>query len=219
MNYIDDRDIQACPASSVNFLFLLFVVGYVDIIRFLFNSLLAIMRSLPLAGLILSSQLVVSTLQEIDPIMDMTNLLTSDGSSIMDDILMEDSDLSQPSFNQVPDEFLTSFTDLTAAESESCPMGKKRDGKSCAAPITIEIPNLLNVFGTGGGSDQTDPSSDSDIDIWKLNHLIDPCELRVPYTIHVCCYGELGRPYGVGWESIDKCELGTYSIPPFRLSF
>ena len=163
----------------------------------------------PLASLTLSFQFVFAIRDHTDPTEDTTDLFTLD-SSLMDDMPIEDSDLFEPSFSQVPDQFLTSSAELTAANGESCIVGKKRDGASCSVPLTLEIPNVLDVFGIEDGSDDTGPDAHSDANAWDWKNIVNPCLLEAPYIIHLCCHGPLGAPYGNGWTFLDKCFPGAY---------
>lgn len=168
------------------------------------------MRLLSFACSILSTELIFSTAQPADPTDDTMNLFTLD-SGVVDGMPMEDSDLSKLSFYQVQDQSLTSSAELTASDSESCPAGKKRDGKICTPPINLEIPSLLNVIGIGDGSDETRSKANSDATPWDWNNVVDPCALKSPYITHLCCHGPLGTPYGLGWNFLDQCVIGKYS--------
>lgn len=173
---------------------------------------MVILRLLFLGTLILPSQLVLSTPENPDPTKDTIDLFSLDSSSIIDDTPTDGLDLYELSSYQNPDQLLTPSTELLiAADSESCHASKKeRDGESCAVPITVEIPSLLNnVFGIGGGGDETEPNSDADANAWDWSRVVDPCVLRTPYIIHLCCHGPLGVPYGFGWTFLDKCVVGT----------
>lgn len=177
------------------------------------------MRLHPWASLIfLSFQLVFSISDNTNPTEDTMDLFTLDN-IVMDNIPIEDnSDLFEPTVSQLPDQYLTSSAELTAAGGESCHMGKKRDGSSCAAPFTLETPSLLDVFKIGDESGKTGSDSSSDANTWDWNNVIDPCLLEAPYIIHLCCHGKLGPRYGAGWAFIDKCVTGEY-LPIHPISF
>lgn len=168
------------------------------------------MRPCPWVSLfLLSCQLVFSAPDNTDPIEDTTDLFTMD-SSFMDQMPIDNSDLSLPTFFQDSDQFHASFADLTAAEGKSCPVGKKRDGPSCGATPTLETPSLLDIFGIGDGSDKTGSDSIPDADIWDRNNF-DPCTSKAPYIHHLCCYGSLGPPFGLYYQYIDACIPGASS--------
>lgn len=159
----------------------------------------------------LSFQLVFSIPDHTDPTEDTTDLFTLDN-SLLDDMPIEDSDLFELSFSQDSDQFLMSSPELTAADGGSCTVGKKRDGASCSVPLTLEIPNVLDVFGIGDGSDDTGPDSRSDANTWDWSNIVNPCRLEAPYIIHLCCHGPLGPRYGLGWTGLDKCVPGAYAL-------
>lgn len=171
-----------------------------------------------------SSQLVFSILEDNTDLTDgSTNFFTLDSSSIVmnDDmpIIEEDLDLSEFGFSQqAPDQFFTlpssAEEQLTTAAGESCPVGKKRDGSSCAAPLTLEVPSVLDVFGIGDGIDKSglDSSSDTDVNTWGWNNVVDPCVPRTPYTIHLCCNGQLGPLSRFGEAFLNQCVTGAYCV-------
>ena len=196
------------------------------------NSFTATMRLLPLTSLILSSQFVFSIPDLTDSTWDTIDLFTLDDRYTDDMPMWEDWDSSVPSFSFPPvgpDQFLTSystdFSAMAADSSGSCRLSKKKKrdaGESCAAPITVEIPSLPDVFGIGigDGSDETGLNSDSSgANTWDWNDVVDPCVLRTPYITHVCCRGRLGSPYGLGYSYLDQCVLGMSSSLGFCLFF
>lgn len=163
------------------------------------------------AYLMVLTQLKCLTASIIDPTDHTTELITLD--DFADSMPIEDSNLSDLSyFSNDQDQFFTSSDELTASTSESCPVSKKRNEKSCAAPITApNFPNLLNVFGIRDGSEEEDSSLNPDTTSWNWDNVYDPCLERIPYVFHLCCHGPRGVPYGAGWTFIDKCVYGMYT--------
>lgn len=155
---------------------------------------------------------------------DATDLFTLDGFA-NDTPAEENTDifnLNFPSYSNPQDQSLTSSTteELSASEGEICPMGKKRDGTSCAPPpSTLELPNLGIYFGIDSESesnrDRENKESVSGLS-WNWADVVDPCQARLPYNkYHLCCHGVLGRFYGNGYTFIENCVLGVlFSLLP-----
>jgi hypothetical protein len=99
---------------------------------------------------------------------------------------------------------------IVSDESAFCPLGKKRDGASCAAPHEeLPLPQLPNLFQTFEDIDRNNPSRgkkpQSDANVVKTDTAGNPCRTGK----HLCCDGPPSKPMGNSYIWIDNCVLGT----------
>ncbi len=108
--------------------------------------------------------------------------------------------------------FWTSDDMIVSDESASCPLGKKRDGASCAAPDEelhlLQLPNLFQHFeDIERNNPSTGDKTQSDANAVKIGvEAGNPCKRG---GIHACCDGPLSQPIRNAVLWIDNCALGT----------
>lgn len=115
------------------------------------------------------------------------------------------------SFAGTPDASLSTPMELLTLSPElggSCP---KRP-EEAPPPLKLEIPDLLNVFRIKGNDNDNDKSLNAENSVNWDDEINDPCVVRAPYRLHVCCEGELGFFDGIQVYSIEDCVRRTYCI-------
>lgn len=123
-------------------------------------------------------------------------------------------------FSSTQDACLSSQTELFISSTQLglCPGGgtKLPDEAAPLPPATLDLPDLLDVFGIEGEDEQS-PDAANQMS-WEDEDL-NPCRGRNPYRLHVCCEGELGIFDGGQLYSIEDCVIRTYRIMAISTRF